>query len=416
MGWLRTAWSTVHGDAVGAWNALKGAADSVWNGVYGTITGWAKKAGDFVGGIFSGLGSVAHTGLVGLQNTVKGDLNWMIDHVLNSFVDAVNGSPLGKAGLHLDKIPHFATGGIVPGYGSGDTQLGMLTPGEVVLNRAAVAALGGAAAANSLNLGLGGLTPGSIGGQCVAFVQDMLGIFFPGNANQWVNAPWRHTQQAAPGEVAVFTGGPYGHVAVVTGPGDGWNFPVIDSNWVKPLTVGTHMMNKGMYGFSTFLDVGKGIPGGLVGAVLSAINPAQIINGLVSGIGLKGAPGWLGGLPKNLLGMAAKAAISWAGSKIGQAGSWVGHDLGFDRGGYLPTGYGAYANGTGQPEVVLTGTQWAALTKLAASAAQDGPRGARSVELLARMEQHLRGQLQVLHEINQDAPAGPMAMLRVTGA
>lgn len=39
-------------------------------------------------------------------------------------------------------FPHFAAGGVVPGYGMGDTVPAMLTPGEFVLNRQAVATLG----------------------------------------------------------------------------------------------------------------------------------------------------------------------------------------------------------------------------------------------------------------------------------
>lgn len=48
---------------------------------------------------------------------------------IKEFVDAVN-----RAG-GSDKIPHFASGGVVPGSGSRDNVLGILTPGEVVLNK-----------------------------------------------------------------------------------------------------------------------------------------------------------------------------------------------------------------------------------------------------------------------------------------
>jgi TP901 family phage tail tape measure protein len=49
-------------------------------------------------------------------------------------------------------IPHFAAGGVVPGYGMGDSVPAMLTPGEFVLNRQAVASLG-IGTLNALNSG-----------------------------------------------------------------------------------------------------------------------------------------------------------------------------------------------------------------------------------------------------------------------
>lgn len=46
--------------------------------------------------------------------------------------------------VNIVKPQHFATGGIVPGFGTGDTIPAMLTPGEGVLTRTAVRGLGGA--------------------------------------------------------------------------------------------------------------------------------------------------------------------------------------------------------------------------------------------------------------------------------
>ena len=57
-------------------------------------------------------------------------------------------------GIHAvtSLLPHFAAGGVVPGYGMGDTIPAMLTPGEFVLNRQAVSTLG-VGTLNALNGG-----------------------------------------------------------------------------------------------------------------------------------------------------------------------------------------------------------------------------------------------------------------------
>lgn len=263
-----------------------------------TAVGEYQQAGRDIGSVFSGIGFGAR----GMADAVGGAFGGLKDNiwsglhnaadVFNNFGNLVNGA-LGGFGIHINAV-RFAQGGTVPGYAPGvDSVPALLSPGEGVLTPQTVRGLGGAGAIEALNrggglgAGLGALsaTIGAIGGQCVEFIQAMLGLTFRGNANTWVGAPYAHTQTAAPGEVAVFTGGPYGHVAIVTGAGDGYNFPVIDSNWVAPLTIGEHMMNKGMYGFSTFLETGVAAPFG-TGSPLSGLLPSlgSILKGLLSGL------------------------------------------------------------------------------------------------------------------------------------
>jgi len=55
----------------------------------------------------------------------------------------------------------------------------------------------------------------------VTFAQNILGTYWPVSAANQLTA-YVNSQMAVPGEAAVFTGGPFGHVAVVTGPGDGF--------------------------------------------------------------------------------------------------------------------------------------------------------------------------------------------------
>jgi hypothetical protein len=188
---------------------------------------------------------------------------------------------------------------------------------------------------------------------CVEFIQRMLGLSFRGNANTWVNAPYAHTQTAAPGEVAVFTGGPYGHVAIVTGAGDGYSFPVIDSNWVGPEIIGAHTMSRGMYGFATFLNTGASAAGlsGIPGLSI----PIDLLNGLVDKA-LGGLGGWQGGFAKKLM---TEMTTS------------VKHKLGFDQGGDLPPGMTMAWNGTGRTETVTPASTMDKLERLMAEAVSE---------------------------------------------
>jgi hypothetical protein len=111
---------------------------------------------------------------------------------------------------------------------------------------------------------LTGATAGDWGGQCVTFAEKMLGIFWPvalaSELSGYVNS-----QDAKPGEAAVFTGGPAGHVAVVLGTGN--PFPVVDSNWGMDERIQYHMMSKSDYGFAGFINLHPGMAsGGRLGA------------------------------------------------------------------------------------------------------------------------------------------------------
>lgn len=128
---------------------------------------------------------------------------------------------------------------------------------------------------------------------CVVFVEHELNRAFPVAAAKDM-APMVNTQTAKTGELAIFTGGPYGHVGIVSDPMDQQSFQLWDSNWVGPETIGHHVVNRGTYGFAGFADLGSGVPGGL----------AAVAGGLASGAldkvfdpansAMKGLPGVLG--------------------------------------------------------------------------------------------------------------------------
>jgi hypothetical protein len=280
-----------------------------------------------------------------LGGFVKGALNGAID-VLNNFADAVNGSPLGKIGLHIDHVSHFAQGGIVHGQGGGDTVPAMLTPGEVVLNTSAVRGLGGTAAANSLNkMGAAGI--GEVGNQCVQWVEDVTGHFFPvAMASQM--CAFVNTSSQAPGTIGVSALEPYGHTWINLPGGQ-----VIDSNWVSPLIVGVHPLSS-IPDVCGAIDLGT--PLGALAGLGAAWNPSAIIDGIIGKLGLGGVAGWLRPATTGLLKKAGGAVVKTVEDKLGSVGNWVGHDvLHLDQGGVLPTGLSTVYNGLGGPEILYSG-------------------------------------------------------------
>ncbi len=105
----------------------------------------SAKVKDKVGGNFIGLASVVTHGLqIIIDNTNK---------ALKGFgVKKISISLAGAGAAASDFAQGKQTGGvIVPGQGSGDKVPAMLEPGEVVWNRNAVAAMGGAARADRAN-------------------------------------------------------------------------------------------------------------------------------------------------------------------------------------------------------------------------------------------------------------------------
>lgn len=114
----------------------------------------SKRMADKVGNNLTNLARVVTSGLgIIVSNTNK----------------ALEGFGVKKVAISLTKVGNaakgFQTGGvIVPGQGDGDKVPAMLEPGEVVLNKRAVAAMGGADRANSINRKIPRFAKGGIAG------------------------------------------------------------------------------------------------------------------------------------------------------------------------------------------------------------------------------------------------------------
>ncbi len=344
VGFFQGLWSTVVGafwagvGAVG--NALgwvRDTAANVWSTIWGTITGWAGQIRDTVSGIFWGLVNGICQAFSTIGSKVHDGLHGALE-VVGSFADMLRGLPFFGGLFQAAGVPSkstilrwagFAKGGVVPGpLGAGDIVPALLSPGEVVLSRAAVAGLGGPAAANRLNgLGAGvSLRPGDWGGQCLQFVSRVLGGMFAGIPMAAGLRPYVNSKVAAPGEVFVSTIPPYGHTGFVISGGN-----VLDSNWGLDERIRIHPLSDipDVVGYIGGLHP-RGLPGGV-------FDVNEQLRGLVDRV-LSGVSGLGGAFARGLL-----------NAVVGRVGSAVS----FDHGGILPPGLTLAWNGTGAGEVVL---------------------------------------------------------------
>ena len=298
------------------WSAIQTASASIWGNIHDTVIYWASTMAGTVGGIWGGMVTTGTKAGKDLYDAIHGGVK-AAGNNLEHFIEAVDlvlqpvtGNPQTIPRIDVTKL---AGGGVIPGYAPGqDTVPALLSPGEAVLTPQAVRQMGGPSVINTINsssgvahFAAGGYIP-PLDGQCVPYVENALGIYWPVQFARELTA-YVNSQTAKSGEAAVFTQGA-GHVALVTGPGDGFSFPVTDSNWVAPLTIGSHIMNKSMYGFSGFIDTGHGPVAGMLGAVADLFGP--IIDGLLaSHKAEKGnMPGWIRDLPGPILDMLAAGA------------------------------------------------------------------------------------------------------------
>lgn len=179
-------WDTIKHVMGDLWKTLT----DVWNTIKDTVLNVAK---DIWKGLKSGIQDAVNViGAIwdGLKKAL-GEPIWFVIHtILNDGIIAGINLLLNAVGLgpHVipdipDKgIPHFATGGVIPGYAPGhDTVHALLSPGEGVLVPAAVQALGGAQGIHAINTqhgggagptpAAGGLPGYGLGG----FIGDILG-------------------------------------------------------------------------------------------------------------------------------------------------------------------------------------------------------------------------------------------------
>jgi hypothetical protein len=172
------------------WNAIKGVVLPIWEGIktaVGAAIDWvSSKISSVLNGIkvvwdsiWGGIKSVLSGIWDGIKTTVGAAVDWVLDKIgkllgpvktlingvkaagrgIGNFVggaaDAVGGAADWVGGINLNR------GGLVPGVGSKDTVPALLTPGEFVLTKQTVAAIGAAELRriNDQNGGLDTLVP-----------------------------------------------------------------------------------------------------------------------------------------------------------------------------------------------------------------------------------------------------------------
>ena len=92
------------------------------------VQGWLNNVSVKIRTAFSLIGSA-------IPNAIKPALNRVIDYI-NAFLGTMNRSILRPTGIKIPGIPHFASGGIVPGSSAvGDRVIARVNSGEMVLNK-----------------------------------------------------------------------------------------------------------------------------------------------------------------------------------------------------------------------------------------------------------------------------------------
>ncbi len=344
--------------------AFKAAVLNPVQNVHDEATRLMQQMADTLSGIWDGLKGVASSAWGGITGAIKNELRSIVG-VVNDFVKAAN-TAFGSFGLKLPTMDvpglaaggnlgsgRFASGGVLELASGGRVGAGFMTngpsaivgegraqfpeyviPSDPAYRSNALSLMG--SAAKAMGLAEGGLVPalaagglvGTIGGECLSWVEGQTGKYWAvAGAKDMV--PFINSQVAKAGEIAIFTAPPWGHAAILESAGDQQTWPVIDSNFVAPETVGEHVMNRSMMGFAGFVDTGSGVPGGL----------AAVAGGLASGAldkifdpansAMKGLPGVLGpalgvGMLKSIEdGVKSRmaSATSFAGAPTGHAAS-----------------------------------------------------------------------------------------------
>lgn len=140
---LKDLASKLAGRASDAFNAFKTTAKNMVDGKNGVMT-WVKG---IPGRIASALGSIGGT----IANSIKGSWNTAAKWLNNNGIKNIN-KITEKIGFHMNSLPTFAKGGVVPGATSRtDNVLAGLRSGEGVLVPEAVKALGGRKGLERLN-------------------------------------------------------------------------------------------------------------------------------------------------------------------------------------------------------------------------------------------------------------------------
>lgn len=390
------------------WNGIKAVISAVWNRSIKPTFNALKLAVSAVAQSFksgvSFIGRVWNT----LKSVARKPVQFVVDTVYNNGIRKVWNTIAGF--LHLGKLApvRFASGGMVPGYAPRqDTVPAMLSPGEGVLVPETVRALGGAGAIQALNSwGRGGSMPKFGAGGVVQRFAD-------GGIVGWLTGAAKRIGSA------VMSG-----IDFLSNPGKMWDratkfirdkvASIGGSPWAQAIAKFPLRMLKGLK--DKILGAAGnlfGLGGGDLGAHGGSARQAQAIaRAMLPAYGWgpgqmsaliplwNGESGWRWnalnrssgayGIPQSLPASKMASAgrdwrtnpatqIRWGlsyirsryGSPAGALAAWQHRSPHwYDSGGWLMPGATVAVNKTGQPEAVLTGPQWNAISAAAGRASE----------------------------------------------
>lgn len=136
-------WSAVGNALVSGWNWIRDNVFTPFQNIFTTIGNAFATFGDTVGSIWASIQRIfvdAVNGVIGFINGFLDAINWVgeqvgLDFNLHIGYLPVPGLGPGVGGPGSGRGLAFATGGKVPGEGSGDTVPAWLTPGEIVIRK-----------------------------------------------------------------------------------------------------------------------------------------------------------------------------------------------------------------------------------------------------------------------------------------
>ena len=265
----------------------------MWNGArdkmtstFSSITGKISDFKNGMKGAFSGLRDSLGTIWKGIQSRIGGPVKWVIANVYNNGIRRMWNTIAGKVNSHLN-LPSislgFNKGGVVPGTGNTDTVPAMLTPGERILSKQQVTALGGHRGIDAM---LGRDRPTKTGGN-------------PSTQQE------RQREQA--GQQHFSSGGIVGTIG---------NAISSATDWAKDLVIGG-LKSAAQKAISAIVrPLINQIPGGGTGTLLKAL----------SNKALDGMLGFLGNEDKKAVGgPAVQRALSWVKTQDGLPYQWAGN-------------------------------------------------------------------------------------------
>jgi len=166
-GIVSTGMGIVAGIFTGIWDGI---TEAVGEGVrfivdkFLAMAEWVVKAADSAFGWVPGLGDNLHDAAQAVER-FRDEVNAALGGIQDKVVQIkIGGSPIVSGPLPAGvTVQGKAFGGVVGGFGSGDTVPAMLTPGEFVMRKSAVDHIGVASLASMNRFGSGGLVGGGDG-------------------------------------------------------------------------------------------------------------------------------------------------------------------------------------------------------------------------------------------------------------